>query len=94
VQGDPTITAEMRALNLQIAEESDGSKIDQVLAGVAPLGKMEILANGELPTTAPQSAVDGLRKNGLPDQVIKEIVEGTPVTRESHLEAKIIKDNC
>ena len=50
-----------------------------------------MLAHGELPTVDLMSAVDGLRKNGLPDQVIKEIVEGTPVTAERHREAAIIK---
>ena len=91
VKGDPALTAEMRALNLPISEETDGTKVDKILAGTAPLGKMEVLAHGELPTVDLMSAVDGLRKNGLPDQIIKEIVEGTPVTAERHREAAIIK---
>lgn len=33
-----------------------------------------------------------MRKNGLPDQIIKEVVEGTPVTAERHREAATIKE--
>jgi hypothetical protein len=71
VQGDPTITAEMRALNLTISEETAGSKLDAVLSGTAALGRHEVIEHGELPTTDLMSAVDGLRKNGLPDEVIR-----------------------
>jgi hypothetical protein len=73
VNGDPALTAEMRALNLQISEETDGTKVDKILAGTAPLGRHEVIAHGELPTVDLMSAVDGLRKAGLPDEVIKGI---------------------
>jgi hypothetical protein len=91
VNGDVGLREEMRALNMAISEEPDGTKVDRILAGTQPLGKMEVLAHGELPTVNLMSAVDGLRQNGLPDQVIKEIIEGTPVTAERHREAAIIK---
>jgi hypothetical protein len=92
LQGDPAITAEMRALNLTISEENAASKINQVLAGTAPLGRHEVLTGGELPTGDLMDAVQGLRKNGLPDEVIRGIIQGEAVSAERHREAATITE--
>ena len=81
VNGDPALNAKMRSLNLAISEESDGTKVDKILAGVAQLGRMEMLARGELPNVDLMNAVESLRNNGLNDQIIKEIIEGAASRR-------------
>jgi hypothetical protein len=97
VKGDSELAAEMRNLNLVISEQSEGNKLDQVLAGTAPLGKMEVVSGGELPTTSLMQAVEELRKS-LPDEAIKELIEGAPgVSQERHdfaarLRAQLLED--
>jgi hypothetical protein len=89
--GDPAIVAEMRSLNLAISAETAASKLDAVLSGTAALGRHEVIEHGELPTTDLMGAVQGLRQNGLPDEVIRGIIEGEAVSPERHREAEIIK---
>jgi hypothetical protein len=66
---------------MTIAEQSEGSRLDAVLSGTAALGRHEVLAHGDLPTTNLMQAVEELRKS-LPDEAIRDLIEGTGVTTE------------
>jgi hypothetical protein len=82
----------MRTLNMAIAAAPTGDKLGAVLAGTATPGGFETTTGSELPTSDLISAVDGLRKQGHSDEIIRAIVEGEPVTPERHREAEIIRE--
>jgi hypothetical protein len=91
-KGDVALNQEMRTLNMVIAEAPTGDKLGAVLAGTATPGRFETVTGSELGTSDLMSAVDGLRKDGHSDQIIREIVEGTPVTAERHREAELVRE--
>src|ERR1035441_2640384 len=91
-KGDLALAQEMRTLNMAIAEAPTGDKLGAVLAGTATPGGVETTTGLELTTSDLTSAVDGLRKNGHSDEVIRAIIAGTPVTAERRREAGIIKE--
>ena len=74
------------------AEAPTGDKLGAVLAGTATPGGFETTTGSELGTSDLMSAVDGLRKQGHSDQIIREIIEGAPVTVERHREAELIRE--
>ena len=90
--GDVALNQEMRTLNMAIAAAPTGDKLGAVLAGTATPGGFETVTGSELGTSDLMSAVDGLRKQGHSDQIIRAIVEGTPVTAERHREAELIRE--
>jgi hypothetical protein len=91
-KGDLALAQEIRSLNMAIAEAPTGDKLGAVLAGTATPGGFETTTGLELTTSDLTSAVDGLRKNGHSDEVIRAIIAGTPVTAERRREAGIIKE--
>jgi hypothetical protein len=91
-KGDIALNQEMRSLNMAIAEAPTGDKLGAVLAGTATPGGFETVTGSELGTSDLMSAVDGLRKQGHPDSVIREIIEGAPVTAERRREAELVRD--
>ena len=90
--GDVALNQEMRTLNMAIAAAPAGDKLGAVLAGTATPGRFETVTGSELGTSDLISAVDGLRKDGHSDEIIRAIVEGEPVTPERHREAEIIRE--
>ena len=90
--GDVGANQVMRTLNMAIAAAPTGDKLGAVLAGTATPGGFETTTGSELPTSDLISAVDGLRKQGHSDEIIRAIVEGEPVTPERHREAEIIRE--
>ena len=90
--GDVALNQEMRTLNMAIAAAPAGDKLGAVLAGTATPGRFETVTGSELGTSDLISAVDGLRKQGHSDEIIRAIVEGEPVTPERHREAEIIRE--
>jgi hypothetical protein len=90
--GDVVLRAEMRTLNMAISAAPTGDKLGAVLAGTATPGGFETVTGSELGTSDLISAVDGLRKQGHSDEIIRAIVEGEPVTPERHREAEIIRE--
>jgi len=91
-KGDIALNQEMRSLNMAIAEAPTGDKLGAVLAGTATPGGFETVTGSELGTSDLMSAVDGLRKQGHTDQIIRAIIEGEPVTAERHREAELTRD--
>jgi hypothetical protein len=91
-KGDIALAQEMRSLNMAIAEAPTGDKLGAVLAGTATPGGFETTTGSELPTSDLISAVDGLRKQGHSDEIIRAIVEGEPVTPERHREAERVRE--
>jgi hypothetical protein len=91
-KGDLALAQEMRTLNMAIAEAPVGDKLGAVLAGTATPGGFETVTGSELGTSDLMSAVDGLRKQGHSDQIIRAIIEGAPVTAERHREAELIRE--
>ena len=90
--GDVGANQVMRTLNMAIAAAPTGDKLGAVLAGTATPGGFETVTGSELGTSDLMSAVDGLRKQGHSDQIIRAIVDGTPVTAERHREAELIRE--
>jgi hypothetical protein len=90
--GDVALNQEMRTLNMAIAAAPAGDKLGAVLAGTATPGRFETVTGSELGTSDLISAVDGLRKDGHSDEIIRAIVEGEPVTAERHREAELIRE--
>lgn len=90
--GDVAANQVMRTLNMAIAAAPTGDRLGAVLAGTATPGGFETVTGSELGTSDLMSAVDGLRKDGHSDQIIREIVEGTPVTAERHREAELVRE--
>jgi len=91
-KGDIALNQEMRSLNMAIAEAPTGDKLGEVLAGTATPGGFETVTGSELGTSDLMSAVDGLRKQGHSDQIIRAIIEGAPVTPERHREAELMRE--
>jgi hypothetical protein len=91
-KGDIAINQEMRSLNMAIAEAPTGDKLGAVLAGTATPGGFETTTDSELGTSDLMSAVDGLRKQGHSDKIIRAIIEGEPVTAERHREAELARE--
>jgi hypothetical protein len=91
-KGDIALNQEMRTLNMAIAEAPTGDKLGAVLAGTATPGGFETVTGSELGTSDLMSAVDGLRKQGHSDEIIRAIVEGEPVTSERHREAERVRE--
>jgi hypothetical protein len=91
-KGDIALAQEMRSLNMAIAEAATGDKLGAVLAGTATPGGFETTTGSELPTSDLISAVDGLRKQGHSDEIIRAILEGAPVTPERHREAELMRE--
>src|SRR5665647_1860719 len=91
-KGDLALAQEMRTLNMAIAEAPTGDKLGAVLAGTATPGGFETTTGSELPTSDLNSAVDGLRKQGHSDEIIRAILEGEPVTAERHREAEHVRE--
>lgn len=92
LKGDVAIVQEMRTLNMVIAEQATPDKLGAVLAGTATPGRFETITGSELPTSDLMSAVESLRKQGHSDHIIREIIEGTPVTPERHREAENLRE--
>jgi hypothetical protein len=90
--GDVALNQEMRTLNMAIAAAPTGDKLGAVLAGTATPGRFETVTGSELGTSDLISAVDGLRKDGHSDEIIRAIVEGEPVTPERHREAELVRE--
>jgi hypothetical protein len=90
--GDVVLRAEMRTLNMAISAAPTGDKLGAVLAGTATPGGFETTTGSELPTSDLISAVDGLRKQGHSDEIIRAILEGAPVTPERHREAELMRE--
>jgi hypothetical protein len=91
-KGDIALAQEMRTLNMAIAEAPTGDKLGAILAGTATPGGFETTTDSELGTSDLMSAVDGLRKQGHSDKIIRAIVEGEPVTAERHREAELARE--
>ena len=90
--GDVAANQIMRTLNLAISAAPTGDKLGAVLAGTATPGGFENVTGSELGTSDLMSAVDGLRKQGHSDQIIRAIIEGAPVTAERHREAELARE--
>lgn len=90
--GDVGANQIMRTLAMAIAAAPTGDKLGAVLAGTATPGRFETVTGSELGTSDLISAVDGLRKDGHSDEIIRAIVEGEPVTAERHREAELIRE--
>ena len=91
--GDVTAVAEVRALNSFISEQKPEARLDAVMAGTHKSGFFETTTR-EHPLTSSQlaSVVDELRKDGFSDTIVKEIIEGAPVTAARHAEAEALRD--
>jgi hypothetical protein len=90
--GDVVLRAEMRTLNMAISAAPPADKLGAVLAGTATPGGFETTTGSELPTSDLISAVDGLRKQGHSDEIIRAILEGEPVTPERHRSAELARE--
>jgi hypothetical protein len=90
--GDVGANQVMRTLNMAIAAAPTGDKLGAVLAGTATPGGFETVNGSELGTSDLMSAVDGLRKQGHSDQIIRAIIEGEPVTPERHRAAELMRE--
>ena len=90
--GDVALNQEMRTLNMAIAAAPAGDKLGAVLAGTATPGRFETVTGSELGTSDLISSVNGLRGDGLADETIREIIQGTPVSPERHQEAERIRE--
>jgi hypothetical protein len=90
---DIASVSEMKALNNFISEQKPDDRLGAVMAGTHKPGMIETTTR-EHPLTSSElaSAVDGLRKDGYSDQIIKEIIEGTPVTAARHAEAAALQE--
>ena len=83
----------MDFLNDFISKQKPEARLDAVMAGTHKSGFFETTTR-EHPLTSSQlaSVVDELRKDGFSDTIVKEIIEGAPVTAARHAEAEALRD--
>jgi len=75
------------------ASATPGGRLANALSGTVVPGMIEnTSAENPLTTSELRSAVDGLRKDGHSDEIIRAIVEGEPVTPERHREAELVRE--
>jgi hypothetical protein len=75
------------------ASATPGGRLANALSGPVVPGMIEnTSAENPLTTSELRSAVDGLRKDGHSDEIIRAIVEGEPVTQQRHDDAGRIRE--
>jgi len=95
MEGDAALRAEMSTLNKVIAGADDtAGRLVNAMAGTPAAGIEHLNEENPLTTSELYQAVKGLRETGLTDAVIKDVVLGTPISREQHDAFEVFKKRC
>jgi hypothetical protein len=76
--------AQVRELHEVLTAKAGGDAIGQIIDGTAKLPEFETLTNGELSTYKQMVAAAHLREIGVPDNSIRQLLEGKPVSKAEY----------